>query len=231
MKRFGLALGVFVGALATTLYAAPPQGESRVSGEITIEDTAQVKRNPYQAGQDAAIDYFNNADRVIATLARGESAAPGSLPDGAINHLLGVYLYCTVRAGACPFILDAVLEIDIIDSRIAGTAACPTMERFWRAWIRDDMEKRLKYLVRTANLDVTAQFARVERPRYLKCRETVATEIGVTEGAPLGPVGTYFTRRYSDMKGPRAKISKLAKLLVELKAKIPDTIAAAEAAK
>jgi len=226
MKRFGLALGFVLFGLADPIQAAPPGEDGLVSGEIALEDTSSAKKSPYQVGQDAAIEYFKNAETVIASLGRGEAAAPGLLPDGAINHLLGVYLYCTVRAGTCPFLLDAVLEIDIIDSRVSGTAACPTMERFWKAWIRDDMEKRLKYLVRTANLEATTAFARTERPRYLKCRETVAAEIGTP-----GEKSAFFARRYADMNGPRSKVSKLAKLLVELKAKVPDTIAAAEAAK
>lgn len=222
--RIVFALFIAATGLSVSGRAEDTPPERALTGEITLEDTTKAKRNPYQVGQDAAIESFANAETVIAALARGEKASLGTLPDSAINHLLGVYLYCTVRAGACPFILDAILELDIIAAGISGQAACPTMERFWKAWIRDDMEKRLKYLVRTANLDITSQFARVERPRYLKCRETVAAELG--EGGATSP---FFTRRYADINGPRAKVSKLARLLVELKAKVPDTIAAAEA--
>jgi hypothetical protein len=232
MARFR-PIDLFLSAVFTVTLTSPlsypvsvaAQGEtpSAQVGEIELEDTSTVKRNPYDVGQDAAIAYFNDFSATLETLRTTGSAQLQPLNDAAINHLVGVYLYCTVRSGACPLVLDGILEIDVVNAKNGATELCPTMERFWKTWLKGDMEKRLNFLVRTAHMNTTSEFTRVQRPRYLKCRDTVKQEI-----AGAKPAKDFFATRYSEANGPDKKVRRLASLLVELKTKVPNTLEAAE---
>lgn len=210
--------------LLPTGAAAQSSDRSAQSGDIVLEDTATRKRNPYQAGQDGAIEFMNGLSTAAVELSAGRAAAPASPSDGALDHLASVYLFCTIRAGTCPWILDAVLEADIMSAKTSNTAGCPTMERFWKAWMRNDMEKRQKFLVRTSNLTVTSEFTQHERPRYIKCRDTVAETL---RDSPA--VRDFFSKRYAASDGPQTKIARTTKLLTDLKAKVPNIYQALEA--
>lgn len=220
MARFLFALNVaLISSFAAcgVASAAPGNPEDRRVGEINLEDTATIRRDPYTVEQDAAIAFFDDFARKVDTL-KGKGAAPlEPLSDAALNHLTRVYLYCTVRSGTCPFVLDAILEVDIVNAKNGSASICPTMERFWKTWVKNDMEKRQNFLVRTANLTATSDFSRNQRPRYLKCRETVQIEIGSSS-----PSGEFFAARYAGAGGPNEQVKKVATLLTELKTKVPN---------
>ncbi|MFM1847293.1 MAG: hypothetical protein RL417_767 [Pseudomonadota bacterium] len=226
MNRFALALitvSLIISYPSPALLAQQSAPGSAQVGEIELEDTSPVRRNPYQVGQDSAVAYFQGFTQTIEALRTTGSGSLEPLSEGAINHLVGVYLYCTVRSGACPLVLDAILEIDVVNAKNGEAQACPNMERFWKAWVRSDMEKRQNFLVRTAHMNTTSEFTRNKRPRYLKCRETVQVEIG--KG---GDSKTFFASRYETGSGPDEQVRKLAAFLTELKAKVPNTVEAAE---
>lgn len=190
-------------------------------GEITFEDSAPAQ-NTYAQTQDAAIDYFHKLSDLTSQLAQG--ATSGSVPppsDNMLSYLNAAYLYCAVNYGECPLILDAILEGDIVNSRMSKDAQCPTMTRFWKSWVRGDMEARHKYLVKTAFLKVTSDFNQQKRPAYIKCKETVATQISAKE-----PDNVYFKARYGADSAHTLVAAKTAKLLEELKVKVPNVFGA-----
>jgi len=47
------------------------------------------------------------------------------------------------------------------------------MNRFWKRWLAGDFDARAKYRVSAASGAKLAAFNASDRPRYIKCRETV----------------------------------------------------------
>lgn len=205
------------GISAVSAFAAPSDLSDKQVGEINLEDMETIRRDPYSVAQDAAINFFNDFATKVGTLKNKGAVTLETLPDVALSHLANVYLYCTVRSGTCPFVLDAILESDIVNAKNGSPSICPNMERFWKVWLKNDMEKRQNFMVRTANLSATSEFTRNERPRYLKCRETVQIEIGKESSS-----AEFFATRYGGASGPDAAVKKLAALLTELKTKVPN---------
>ena len=109
-------------------------------GEIVLEK-ADKKKNPYTVNQDSLIEYLDALPTKLAEL-KNTGEALRSLEDGEVSHLAYVYLYCSIKRGICKEVIDAVLEIDIANAALEGAASCPTMKRFWKVWIENDMEKR-----------------------------------------------------------------------------------------
>ena len=211
---------------AISAYAEPPAatttGNDRsLIGGIHYEDSAPAQ-NTYAQTQEAAIDYFHKLADLTSQLAQG--ATTGAVPaptDNMLSYLNAVYLYCAVNYGECPLVLNAILEADVINSRLAKEAQCPIMTKFWKSWVRSDMEARQKYLVKTSFLKVSSEFNQNKRPAYIKCQETVAKEISAKE-----PDAMYFKSRYSADSAHTLVAAKTAKLLEEIKAKIPNVFGA-----
>ncbi len=67
------------------------------------------------------------------------------------------------------------------------------MKRFWNAWVRNGLEERHKYLVRTSFIQATSEFKTKERPKYLKCEQTITDSL---QGA--GNSSDFFKQRYAE---------------------------------
>lgn len=190
-------------------------------GEINIEESGPV-RTTYAETQDSAIQYFKNLSEVIATLSQG--AVGASVPaadDNMLTYLTAAYLYCAVNFGECPIILDAILESDVINSRVSKVAQCPNMTRFWKLWVKNDMEARHKYMVRTGHLKTTSDFNQNKRPSYIKCQQTVAKAIQSGKSDEL-----YFKERYTPDSAHTLVAARAARLLEDLKVKVPNVFSA-----
>ena len=198
----------------------------KLSGEITLEDVGVERRSPYQAAQDAAIAYFKKLSELELQLAQGGSGRAETISDNAMIHLTNVYLYCAVKFATCPLVLDSILEADVINAKLDKSTACPNLERFWKMWVKGDMEKRHKYLVRTATMNATNDFNLKIRPRYIKCGGLITEEL--TGG---GSDSAFFTERYGEDSPKKNNLRKITALLQELKLKLPNLVAAAEALK
>ncbi len=224
MKSIRLMLGLFfVLALSHTPARADDAADSIPSliGEINIDQSSTTK-DSYPLTQDRAIEYIKNLNDVIATLSHGAQGASIPTPtDNILSYLNAAYLYCAVNIGECPVILDAVLETDIINSRVSKIAQCPNMTRFWKLWVKSDMEARHKYLVKTGYLKTTSDFNQNKRPAYIKCQQTVASE---TAGS--GSDEAYFKARYTPDSAHTLVAARTLKLIEEMKVKIPNLFAA-----
>ncbi|MBX7143888.1 MAG: hypothetical protein K1X79_05505 [Oligoflexia bacterium] len=204
-------------------YAIPPSmdEDKSITGEINIEDVGP-RKDSFSATQDKAIDYFDSLQETIDSVAHGQSVESiGELSDGMLSYLNAAYLYCSVNLGKCPMILDAILEIDLINSRSKRVAACPNMTRFWKGWVQGDMENRHKYMVKTGFLKVTSEFNSKERPRYLKCQDTIAEVIGDNRSD-----ASFYAERYGSESSYNLAAAKVAKLLRDIKKEVPNVFVA-----
>ena len=213
----GLCRILISGLLATVFIASEPvTAQPSLSGEIELEDTSTKPRDPFKEAQVNAIEYFHAMEDSLDST----PTAP-VMGSSELQYLAAAYLYCSIQRGACPFILDAVLESDIIASHAGGEVRCPNMTGFWKAWVSSDMENRHKYAVRTSFLKVTDDFRTKERPRYLKCKETITALIAGKQGS-----SDFLRSRYTEPSSAASAIVTTSRYLEELAATVPNVLSA-----
>lgn len=149
----------------------PDAGSSVQSGDITIEDPSHPVLSRDERGEKEAREWLSALRGRLVAPASGKSAELG---DSGVSYLTFLYFFCSVRAGECPFILDAILAGDVLISKADGEPSCPTMTQFWKTWLAGDFDERSKYKVSAASGAKLAAFNASQRPRYVKCKETVA---------------------------------------------------------
>jgi hypothetical protein len=218
-----LTLSAVVLVHTVSAYAQEGAAENTPSliGEINIEDSGP-QRDSYADIQRAAIGYFKKLASITGQLGQGAvSASVPAMDDNTLTYLNALYLYCAVNYGECPLLLDGILETDIINSRVAKRAECPNMTRFWKLWVKSDMEARHKYMVRTGYLKVTSDFNEQKRPAYLKCQETVGRAIAGSDTNEA-----FFKERYRADSAHALIAARNVKLLEEISAKVPNIFAA-----
>ncbi len=147
-----------------------------MSGVIHFEEDL-AKKDTYALSQDQSIQIFKQLREQLAKLAAGDLTPAAVLSDGQIYYLNGAYLYCVVNYGSCKWFLDSILELDVINAKIKGPIDCPNITAFWKLWVRNEMEQRHKYMVKTPFMNITNEFNSKVRPAYLRCQPTVATEL------------------------------------------------------
>lgn len=193
----------------------------RQSGEIIQEQEAN-QQDSYSATQDQVIRYFQELATTMRSAASG--AAPTPIPllnENALTYLNSVYLYCSVNNGTCPTMLDALLEVEIINARLSNKAECPNLKQFWRLWIKNQMEERHNFAVKTAFLNPTNEFKRSKRPRYIKCESTVASEV-----AGQGATPEYFKQRYASGSNQIVSVEQTLQMLEQIRRDVPDIFSA-----
>lgn len=203
------------------LQAKAEAGQANLSGEISYEESKPVKSS-YSDTQDEAISYFEQLQVHMDKLTSGQiSGNVPDLNDSLLNYLTAVYLYCAVNFGECPMVLDALLEVDVINSRLSRQVQCPMMTKFWKFWVRNDMENRHKYMVKTGFLKVTSDFNQKKRAAYLKCADTVQSEISsnLSDAA-------FFAGRYHKDAAKNLVATKVTKLLKDVRQKVPNVFVA-----
>lgn len=179
--------------VAYSLEAQSPSNPRDLIGSINIEEQEERRVDPYPAAQSATLEYFQNYNSKLQSIAHSGSGSLGDLSDDMLNYLSALYLHCSVNYGVCPYILNAVLEIDVINSKNSGSAGCPNMKRLWNAWVRNNLEERHKYLVKTSFIQATSDFKAKDRPRYLKCDQTITDILKNSAGS-----AQFFKARYTE---------------------------------
>ena len=106
---------LFLGLLLLLTVSVHAQPKDQM-GVIELKQATKSK-NPFKKSQDKAISYFKKLGGHLELLANGKTIKAPPPSSDIINHLTGVYLYCVKRKGVCPSILDAILEIDIINQK------------------------------------------------------------------------------------------------------------------
>ena len=178
--------------------------------------------------------YADSQDLAIKTFEKlGNELSSGTIPtesisfdDATLRYLSGVYLYCSIKNGICPLILNAILETDIIESQKNKKADCPNMLRFWRQWLNNGLEDRINYSLGTGFLTKYIDFKENTRPKYLKCSATVAQAI-----EPNTPLEEFAKARYENDSEHTKVISTIVAYLSALKDQVPDVFIATGAYK
>jgi hypothetical protein len=165
LTAFGIVS--FVGLTTSEAQKPPPA----LVGSIDFEDSTASK-DPYGVSQDKAVATFEELQSLAQSKGNYKTI---NLSTGTLGYLAGVYLFCSVSKGTCPVVLDALLEVDYLNSLHKGAPDCSVLKGFWKQWIANDMEKRHDYLVNTGYIATTQSFRRDQRPRYIRCEETVAS--------------------------------------------------------
>ncbi|NLF25109.1 MAG: hypothetical protein GX589_05555, partial [Deltaproteobacteria bacterium] len=97
--------------------------------------------------QENLLDYFNTFAQQLDRLADGQLSNVPKLDENSVLYLNAVYLFCSLRKGACPWILEALLETDIVNSRLNKSPDCPQMRSFWKLWGKNDLQRRHDYQI------------------------------------------------------------------------------------
>ena len=153
---------------------APSAAAGVQSGDIVLEDTKQQRTDIRAKGREEVARWLGSLEQTVAAKGPGTIEKIG---DSGVTYLAVFYLYCSVKLGPCPFILDTILQADLTSALKDGEAECPTMNRFWRSWLAGDFEQLVKYKISVANGAALATFNTQHRARYVRCKETVAASI------------------------------------------------------
>ena len=128
----------------------------------------------YEKHQDELIDYFGGIQTAVANLPDKPLETIPPLEIDHIHNLTAVALYCTIKRGACPFLLQAIREVEVINSTLAGRATCPNMVAFWKRWIKNGFEDRVNYNISTGHLKKYIEFKNNQRKEFIHCSKTTA---------------------------------------------------------
>ncbi|MDZ4786197.1 MAG: hypothetical protein SGJ02_08990 [bacterium] len=180
----------------------------------------------YEQSQDGTIKTFESIITMIGDGTLTESTAKISIPDKDLHYLTGAYLFCTIKNGACPVILQAILETDIINSQLEKKESCSNMLRFWKHWVDNGFEDRLSYSLGTGFLSKYFDFKSNTRPKFLKCSATVKAQI-----KPDVSLSDFIKSRYEKSGESFKAINTLLGFTKALKTQGKDTFVATGAYK
>lgn len=161
-----VAMSLIVGT--TTAANAQP----RIQLQEEVELDLGTKQPSHIAAQRGAVEKL---EKVLSS--PPESVTAPDFSQAEIIYLTGAYLICSLRKGTCKEILDGILTLDMLEASQKKTkeVQCTRMHKFWQIWLKNDMEKKHEYNIKTAFLKVRSEFNQLERPRYLRCSKTVAS--------------------------------------------------------
>jgi hypothetical protein len=222
VKNFFMVSALFCKVAGFAVPLVAQERKPDLMGVISSSQTTDT-RTPYNRTQDEVIEYFSTLQQDITSPAALTKRPP--LDPSWINYLNAAYLYCSVNVGVCPYIIQSIFEVDLINSKLSGSAQCPNMLAFWKGWVDSDMENRHKYLVKTAYLNTTDEFRRNERPKFLQCKKTIGDIL-----AGAGETQGFFMKRYQPNSESAVSIAKTVQLFQELKRTVGNVIVAVGAA-
>jgi hypothetical protein len=178
----------------------------------------------YAKIQDDTIKVFEKFNSDISTGSLGSTKI--ELAKNQLYFLNGAYLYCTLKNGTCAYMLDTILETDILNSKIDNKPSCPHMLRFWQEWIDNNFEKRVDYQLGTGFITKYQDFKRNIRPQYLRCSGTVATKL-------KGDLSLkeFIKERYTPTNDVGIAAKRTFAYLQALREQVPDVFLAAGAYK
>lgn len=165
---FALSIVTFSLSHAPVLSAQEREKGGVQSGDIEIEETTVKRQDPYAVASADALKWA----RELPQAASGGGAAP-VLEGGALVYVGAGYVHCVRKLGNCAFILDAILETDVLGARSRGDTKCPVSGKFWRAWLDNDMESRMKLDIPIGHVNTILSFNQRERPKYVRCEAAV----------------------------------------------------------
>ena len=142
-----------------------------LTGDVAYSDPNVQARNHQLDAQDKLEAW---SAQVLAAIRGGGEGKVTELDAPTASYLSVLYLYCTVKKGPCPFILETLLDSDIITARSEKTTTCTSMTRFFKGYLSNALDDRAKFLYSVTQGLEMANFNTQSRPRFIECRETVA---------------------------------------------------------
>ena len=167
---------VVIGVAAAPGFSTLGQAESSKqhgvqSGDIQLEGTEQRSLSTSERGKQELQSWLTSMEKSYAS---GATRDPIDLGDAAVTYLVRLYFFCSSRTANCPYILDTVLESDVVSSKNERTIACSNMSRFWKGWLAGDFDQRIRYDIPASLAERLDAFNSEERPRYVRCKDAVA---------------------------------------------------------
>ena len=183
MRALIICLACVISSISNVANGEPSGASAVQSGDISIEDPSRPSLSQDERGEKEARQWLTSLRSRLSAPAAGPLTELG---DSGVAYLDFLYFFCSVRAGECPFILDAILAADVAESKAAGAPGCPTMTRFWKTWLAGDFDERAKYKVSASSGAKLSAFNDARRPRYVKCKETVAELMSAKSASEQG---------------------------------------------
>lgn len=197
-------------AQAPTTKITSKGGQPALTGQVAYENPDAPARNNQLEALEELDGWSSRLESIIK--GSGEGVAP-DLKQNAISYLSVLYLYCSVKQGPCPFILEMILDDDIARSRSEKNARCPVTNRFFKSYISQSLDERGKFLFPLREGLEIAKFNSEERPRFVECKETVSSII-----ADQGVLQQRYGEKGSSVNSAKA----FRALLTEIKEKKAD---------
>jgi hypothetical protein len=145
-------------------------GKAALTGAVAYSDPNVQARNHQLDAQDRLEAW---SGQLLAAIKGGGEGTVAELDSPTADYLSVLYLYCTVKQGPCPFILETVLDSDIIAARSDKATKCASMTRFFKGYLSNALDERAKFLYPLTQGLEMATFNTQSRPRFIECRETV----------------------------------------------------------
>ncbi len=183
-------------------------------GEIELE-SYELSGDSVVDKRKKTVEYIKSIDQVLKQAALGnvtnpapmkslEKGMPGLFSTAALTQISVGYLRCSIFEGTCLPVLDFLFESDLISSKLDNKASCPNLQRFWKVWIENDMEKRHQHQVQIGFIKDTEIFNKETRPSYIKCKDAISALIADTKITPA----EFFKERY--LQNPKKLDSAMA---------------------
>jgi len=185
-----------------------------ITGEVAYSDPNAKGRNQQLEAQDALESWIQSVQ--AAAKSGGDKRLDALDPDVA-SYLSVLYFYCTAKDGPCPFVLESLLDAEVMTARATKEISCLSMKRFFKSYLSHGLDDRGKFLYPlTRGLDM-ANFNQQDRPRYVECKETVAAILEDKE---------VLAQRFGEKGSSLESLSKLDELLKGVKTNKTDVFVA-----
>lgn len=164
--------------------------KTNLIGEVDLDlDLNEKKKNTYNLDQEYVINYFKEIVSATEHFSSNSNEKLNTtfieLTDSQLLYYASAYLYCITKKGTCPFLLNALLESDLMllcnfenkKCQRPKKVACRNMTRMWKIWIDNDLEQRLNHNIPIGLMGKNNDFKQNEFPKYLKCSQTLLPEV------------------------------------------------------
>lgn len=183
----------------------PPSGVKVISGDVVYSDPNAPTSNSQVDALNALEDWGAKLQTIVAS--SGEGKVP-DLDQNTVSYLSVLYLFCSVKRGPCPFILETVLDSDIAVARADKEVTCPLTKRFFKSYVSQSLDERGKFLFSLSQGLEMAKFNTNERPRFVECTETVSAIIADKE---------VLSQRFGEKGSAVGSVAEFRALLSEIK--------------
>lgn len=185
--------------------AGKAKGSTVITGEVAYSDPNAKGRNQQLEAQDALESWIQS---VAAAAKSGGDKVVDDLEPEVASYLSVLYFYCTAKDGPCPFVLESLLDAEVVKARTTKEISCVSMKRFFKSYLSHALDERGKFLYTLTRGLEMANFNQQDRPRYVECKETVAAILEDKEAV---------AQRLGEKGSALESLAKLADLLKRVK--------------